>query len=266
MHARRRWVLRRSRGLVVLAVGLCLGCVAPVLSACQGSGADSAEQEALTAAIVEWRTAEQSMWLVPRDQVDGILAQATAWDEKRDAAEAQGRHPWVNIVDRASRPIKVDQTAWVASLQPYVDRLDRILAPRSPLRQAPDFRDPADWVDYYEQWMLNNPITRMGDDPDRLQLMETVEVRMHDMAVERRFDDGRVGVVAHLWEGGRYADGKRFGCYDEWQVLLSPYDGGWRVVDAQWTGNQGEYRPDGGSGPPSSSDWSFCCRQEGTLF
>jgi hypothetical protein len=225
--------------LVSVLIPLVLVLPAMLLSACgEPSPAVHDERQAVAAAIVEWRRADASLWLVPPDQVSLILEQGRAWDARRDAAEAEGRTVWVNIVKRETRPIKVDLVGYLAILQPCADRLDRVLTADSPLRHT--MADLADWVDEYEQWGLNNPMTRMGDDPEQLELTTSVHVKMHDFDIERRLADGRIGVLAHLWQGSVCSNGRRFDVWSEWQVVLKRMGGRWLVENALQTGLNGD--------------------------
>jgi|GEM_PF-7030823 len=227
---------------LLLSLALVLAVTWPAVSCGEPTSAEVEEAEAIAAAVAEWRTADDSLWLFPPDQVDAVMEQATAWDEKRDAKVAEGRTPWVNIARRESRPVKVDLEAFVAFLEPVRDRLEASLTADSPLRESiPDLRE---WIDYREQWSLNNPMTVNGDNPGSLELTEECDVNVDEVRVEKRLSDDRVGVIAHVWSGHRAFNGRAWDDWQTWEVILAREDGRWRVEDAQGLPTVGEMGDD----------------------
>lgn len=222
------------------------------MSAVACSDADGDQAARLDPLITKWLVASRSLWLVPRSEVDSILAQATRWDARRDRAEAAGRRFWVNIVNPQSRPIKVDRKAWLTSLQPHLDQLDRVLAPRSSLRTQFPYADPAELMDEIEQWGLNNDLTTNRCDPQALSIEVGSETRVDSISVDRRYSDNRLGLTVHTWHGIIYS-ARRMDSWAQWQVIVVRSGEGWRIEDARNTGTNGENDPHE-YGPESFAD------------
>jgi hypothetical protein len=92
--------------------------------------------------------------------------------------------------------------------------------------------DPRKWVDDLEHWMLNNNLTVNGQDPEDLDLPRDVGVRIDDLAIEKRFMDGTLGVTVRLWEGESELQTAGYDSWAVWQVILRPAGRGWRIENA----------------------------------